>query len=82
MPDVILMDIQMPNLDGIEALKQIKTMDKIKHIPVIAVSASITEMTTQSIIQKGFDDFIPKPVDMDYLSTVIRKYLDADIQYI
>jgi len=81
-PDLILMDIQMPNLDGIEALNVIKTMDEIKHIPVIAVSASIAGMTTQSIIQKGFDDFIPKPVDMDYLATVIRKHLDVEIQYI
>jgi len=81
-PDLILMDIQMPNLDGIEALKLIKTMDEIKHIPIIAVSASIIGMTTQSMIQKGFDDFIPKPVDMDHLATVIRKHLNVEFQYV
>jgi len=81
-PDLILMDIQMPNLNGIEALKRIKKIDEIKHIPVIAVSASVTGMTTQSIIQEGFDDFISKPVDMDELANVIQKHLDIDIQYV
>jgi signal transduction histidine kinase/DNA-binding NarL/FixJ family response regulator len=81
-PDLILMDIQMPMMDGIQALKLIKKLDEIKHIPVIAVSASVTGMTRQSIIQEGFDDFISKPVDMDELATIIQKHLDVDIQYV
>ena len=81
-PDLILMDIQMPNLDGFETLKRIKTMDEAKHIPIIAVSASINGRTTQSIFKKGFDDYIPKPVHMDHLAIVIQKYLDVDVQYV
>lgn len=81
-PDLILMDIQMPMMDGIQALKLIKKQDEIKHIPVIAVSASITGKNKQAIIQEGFDDFISKPVDMDELATIIQKHLDVDIQYV
>jgi len=80
-PDLILMDIQMPTLDGIETLQMIRTMSEIKHIPVFAVSASVTEMTIQSVLQKGFNDFIPKPVELHELVKTIQKHLDVDVSY-
>jgi len=79
-PDLILMDIQMPKLDGINTLKMIKQIDEIKNIPVVAVSASFTEMKKQTIIHKGFDDYIAKPIVFNELAYIIKKYLNLDAQ--
>jgi len=80
-PDLILLDIQMPIMDGIETLHLMRAMNDISHIPVVAVSASVNGMTIQSILQKGFNDFIPKPVELYKLVQTIQKHLDVDVRY-
>ena len=61
LPDIILMDISMPVMDGFEATKQIKKNVKTKHIPVIAVTAHALPEDRQKILASGFDAHIPKP---------------------
>jgi len=72
-PDLILMDIQLPDIDGITALKTIRNDERIARTPVIAVSASAMPDEQQKIVASGFDAYITKPIDMKrFLETVER----------
>jgi len=62
-PDLILLDIMMPKMDGFQILKKIKENKKLKMIPVFAVTARAMENDKKIILKHGFDDYIPKPVD-------------------
>ncbi|MCP4346459.1 MAG: response regulator [Desulfobacterales bacterium] len=75
-PDVILMDIIMPVMDGYEALKILKANPKTSHIPVIAVTTITDEKEVMKIKQSGFDSYITKPVRMHELFGELSKYLN------
>ncbi len=74
-PDVILMDIQMPVMDGIEATRQLKNDQKTKSIPIIGVTAASSAMTSSSIMEKGFDGLLLKPLERNKLLFELLKYL-------
>ncbi|WP_246803916.1 ATP-binding protein [Desulfosarcina cetonica] len=74
-PDVILMDLWMPVMDGIEATGRLKVNARTKTIPVIAVSASIFPDHSASLVEKGFDGFLSKPFKTDQLFSELSKYL-------
>ncbi|MEO5844961.1 MAG: response regulator, partial [Caldimonas sp.] len=61
-PDLVLMDIQLPDIDGIEALRLIRTNAALDAVPVIAVSASVMPDDQQKIVTSGFDAFVTKPI--------------------
>src|SRR5437899_101970 len=63
MPDLIICDIQLPKLTGYEIVKQIKSDDKLKEIPLIAVTAYSMVGDRNKIFTAGFDGYIPKPID-------------------
>ena len=72
-PDLILMDIHLPGMDGMQALKILKADAKTAKIPVIAVTASIMPVESEQIIAAGFDGFQGKPISiLDMLSEVKR----------
>ena len=73
-PSLILMDIKMPVLDGIEATKQIKANETTKHIPVIALTASIRAKEIKNL-KELFDGYITKPVSNDTLISELKKYM-------
>jgi len=72
--DLVLMDIQMPVMDGIEALKKIKLDARLEDLPVIAVSAYSSPEDEVEFINLGFNSFISKPVDFDRLKEVIIQF--------
>jgi len=74
--DIILMDIMMPVMDGYEATKIIKSNQKTKHIPVIAVTAKAMEHDKQRTLDVGCDDFISKPLKMDILLGIVKSWLE------
>lgn len=74
-PDLILMDINMPVLDGREATRQIKAMGGDYYIPVIYVTAMKAELALADSLVSGGDDFITKPVDMEVLQSKILVHL-------
>ena len=79
-PDLILMDIQLPGIDGIEALRQIRTEPALAAVPVIAVSASVMPADQQEIVASGFDAFLTKPISLKpFLATVERILRDGRI---
>ena len=75
--DLILMDIQMPFMDGYEACKEIRKMKDMQkaNIPIIAMTANAFEEDKQMAIKAGMNDHVPKPMDMRVLSPVLQKYL-------
>lgn len=75
-PDVILMDISMPVMDGVRALQEIRNDDTVMHIPVIALTASAMKGERETILAYGFDEYVAKPLDGDELRQALRKTLD------
>jgi two-component system, cell cycle response regulator DivK len=74
-PDLILMDMSMPVLDGWEATKQIKANPVTKSIPVIGLSAHAMATDREKAIAAGCDDYDTKPIDMNRLVEKIEKWL-------
>ncbi|MEX2683984.1 MAG: response regulator [Candidatus Sigynarchaeota archaeon] len=70
-PDLILMDVQMPVMGGVEAIKILKGMDVTKNIPVIATTAYAMKGDRELFLSFGFDDYISKPIRInDFLETI------------
>jgi len=75
LPDLIIMDVRMPVMDGYEATKMIKSNPKTQHIPIIALTASLNFENAEMIDNSQMDDYLPKPVNMKDLYQVLFKYL-------
>ena len=73
--DLILMDIQMPVLDGLAATRQIRALPGYAHTPMVAMTANAYEEDRQACRAAGLDDFIAKPVDPDLLYTTLLRWL-------
>lgn len=71
-PDLILMDISLPVLDGWEATRQIKAAPQTKHVPVIALTANAMASDKEKALAAGCDDFDTKPVELSRLLGKIR----------
>jgi two-component system, cell cycle response regulator DivK len=74
-PDFILMDIQLPGMNGIEALKLIKSNPALTSIPIAAVTASVMTHDEARMKNEGFDYFIPKPVEVRKLLDLVKQVL-------
>jgi two-component system, cell cycle response regulator DivK len=74
-PDLILMDIQMPVMDGLSATRLIKADENIRNIPIIAATAFAMREDEQKAKEAGCDEYITKPIDIQYLLRTIEKYL-------
>jgi len=75
-PDVILMDLHLPEMDGITAMRIIKSDARYAAIPVLALTASAMKGEEENILSKGFDGYIPKPVDVKNLALTINRFLN------
>lgn len=71
MPDLILMDINLPGMDGIEALQQLKLSEKLRHIPVLAVSANAMPHDIEKAMKVGFEGYISKPFQVKEIIDVV-----------
>lgn len=78
-PDLILMDIQMPRLTGIEATTQIRAMEKNIEIPIIALTAGSLPGEKEKCLQAGMSDFLTKPLLKQTLSDMIEKWFGKEI---
>jgi len=74
-PDLILMDLSLPVMDGWEAIKVIKNESSIKHIPIIALSAHAMDQHKQQALDAGANDFDSKPVDLTRLMSKITYFI-------
>lgn len=74
-PDLILMDLGMPVMDGWEATKRIKANSELKRIPIIAVTSHAMVGDEIQAREAGCDDYLPKPIDENELMRKIKKFL-------
>lgn len=74
-PDVILMDLSLPRLDGYEATRQIKNKAALSNIPIIALTAHAMKGDREKAMAAGCDGYISKPIDVRSLADQIREFL-------
>ncbi|MBT7074524.1 MAG: response regulator [Anaerolineae bacterium] len=74
LPDLILMDISMPDMDGYTLTAKIKEKEEHKDIPVIAVTANVMRGDKERALKAGCDGYIQKPIDIDLLTEQIERY--------
>ena len=77
-PALIIMDIQMPDLDGIETTRQIKLDQNLANIPIIALTALTMKSDRERCQQVGINDYINKPISFKSLVVIIKKHLNLD----
>ncbi len=80
-PDVILMDLMMPKMNGFEAVEHIRRNPALKGILIIAISASVVNESREKSLRAGCDEFLTKPVSLNSLFTVLSKYKDIEWIY-
>lgn len=71
-PDVVLMDLSLPEMDGYEATRELKGNEATESIPVLVVTANAMEEDREQAFEAGCDEFVTKPVDMDELTEKIE----------
>ena len=76
-PALILMDIQLPGMSGIEALKALRAAPATAAIPVVAITASVMQQDRQQIMNAGFDGFIEKPINLRVFLDTVQKAMKA-----
>ncbi len=72
--DIILMDINMPDIDGYTLTAKIKSVEKFKKIPIIAVTANVMRGDREKSLEAGCDGYIQKPIDIDTLAAQIERF--------
>ncbi len=74
-PDLILMDMALPGMDGLAATRHIKDLMEVKHVPIIGITAH-GDFYNERAVEAGCDAIVTKPIDLNKLSSVISLYLN------
>lgn len=81
-PDLVVMDIGLPGMDGLAALRALRADPRTHHVPVIAVTASVMQTEREKILRAGFDGYMGKPIDvLGFLALVqstLERFSDRD----
>lgn len=75
-PDLILLDLSLPEIDGWEVARQLKASDRTAKIPIVAVTAHAMKGDKEAAIASGCDDYLTKPLDIDLLEACVKQWLD------
>jgi len=76
-PDLVLMDIQMPDVDGVEALRRLRADERTAAIPVLAVTAQAMRGDREHFLAQGFDGYLSKPLNVRELIGTVRQHCDG-----
>ncbi len=76
-PALILMDIQLPEMDGREAMKVLKADEKTRQIPIVAVTSFAMKGDRERLLADGFNDYLAKPVSIKELPKVVERHVSA-----
>jgi two-component system cell cycle response regulator DivK len=77
-PDLILMDLQLPGIDGAEALRRLRAHDD-RHIPVVAVTAFAMAADRDRALEAGFDGYLEKPISVRELPQQVQGFIDGEV---
>lgn len=77
LPDLILMDMNLPDVDGYEMTRRIRATPELAHIPVVAMTANVMHGDREKTLEAGCIGYIPKPIDVDELPAQVARYLDS-----
>jgi two-component system, cell cycle response regulator DivK len=73
-PSLVLMDVELPGIDGVEALERLRRDERTAAIPVLAVTAQAMHGDRERFLESGFDGYLSKPVDLAVLTDLVRQY--------
>ena len=76
-PDLVLMDIQLPDIDGVEALDRLRANERTASVPVLAVTAQAMEGDRERFLAAGFDGYLSKPVNIADLVSTVKRYCEG-----
>jgi two-component system, cell cycle response regulator DivK len=76
-PDLVLMDVQLPDLDGVEALRRLRADGRTSALRVLAVTAQAMQGDRERFLRAGFDGYVAKPVDIVALLGTVRHHCDT-----
>lgn len=76
-PDLVLMDLSLPKMDGWTAARALKADEKLRHIPIIALTAHAMVGDRERALEAGCDDYVTKPIDLPKLAGKIAHYLGS-----
>jgi two-component system cell cycle response regulator DivK len=76
-PDLVLMDLQLPGIDGMEALRQLRESPRTADIPVVAVTAQAMKQDRERALEAGFDGYVEKPISVRAFPEQVRRFLSA-----
>jgi two-component system, cell cycle response regulator DivK len=77
-PDLVLMDIQLPDIDGVEALSRLRSEERTASIPVLALTAQAMHGDRERFLAAGFDGYVSKPVNVRDLVGAVRRHCDGE----
>jgi len=76
-PDLILMDIQLPEVSGLDLIREMKADDGLSHIPIIAVTAFAMKNDEERILRAGCEAYLSKPISIDQMTATIRELIQS-----
>ena len=76
-PDLVLMDLQLPGIDGTEALRQLRESPRTADIPVVAVTAQAMKQDRERALEAGFDGYVEKPISVRAFPAQVRSFLSG-----
>lgn len=79
-PDLVLMDIQLPDLDGVEALDRLRADERFTSVPVLALTAQAMEGDRERFLAAGFDGYLSKPVNIVEFVATVKRYCQEGSQ--
>ncbi len=74
-PDLILMDMNLPDIDGYELTRRIRAIPELAHVPIIAMTANVMQGDREKTLAAGCSGYIPKPIDVDELPNQVARFL-------
>jgi len=78
-PDLVLMDIQLPDLDGVEALHRLRANARTATIPVLALTSQAMQGDRERFLAEGFDGYVSKPVNVRELLGIVRQHCEGPV---
>jgi two-component system, cell cycle response regulator DivK len=79
-PDLVLMDLQLPGIDGMEALRRLRENQRTADIPVVAVTAQAMKQDRERALEAGFNGYIEKPISVRAFPDQVRSFLSAGVE--